>query len=255
MIVNVQEFRDDDSGYVNWSTEHDRGYVINIQRTLHPGEARLHRADCRSISGTNPRLGPWTGAYIKVCADEVANLDAWALAHNLGAIRRCSICHPAGETFPPRQSTSSESAVSAPAAVAAPIVRGPSLSRPVVEAWGTGYIQFDCRPSWQKELRAELRARVQHLHAGPDQVLHATFFGPKPERADIENLTLYNIDDTGVTFDESARFGLRFELGAQQAAAEYGEEAVYGYTYEVVRRESGLRYWQESPSGDGLGLG
>ena len=102
MIVNVQEFRDDDSGYVNWSTEHDRGYVINIQRTLHPGEARLHRADCRSISGTNPRLGPWTGAYIKVCADEVANLDAWALAHNLGAIRRCSICHPAGETFPPR---------------------------------------------------------------------------------------------------------------------------------------------------------
>jgi hypothetical protein len=197
VIVNAQEFRDDDTAYVNWCTKHEGGYVINIQRTLHPSDARLHRADCRSISGTNARRGPWTSAYIKVCADEVADLDAWAVAHNFGAIRRCSMCHPARVTFPRATSSSPASALSSPPAVAAPAVRGPSPGRPIVEAWAKGYIQFDRRPSWQEDLRTELRGRVRQLHASPDQVLHATFFGTKPERADIENLTLYNIDGCG----------------------------------------------------------
>ena len=120
LIVNVQEFRDDDAAYVNWRTEHEGGYVINIQRTLHPSDARLHRADCRSIAGTNARPGPWTSAYIKVCADEVADLDAWAVAHNLSAIRGCSMCHPARGTFPPVKLSSPGSALSTPPVVTCP---------------------------------------------------------------------------------------------------------------------------------------
>jgi hypothetical protein len=94
-------------------------------------------------------------------------------------------------------------------------------------------------------LRSELRARVRQLQAGQDQVLHATFFGPRPHRADIENLTLYNIDDTGGAFSESARFGLRFELGAQSVQP-FGDGAVNGYRYELAPREYKFQYWRES---------
>jgi hypothetical protein len=98
--VIVKEFRDDDVAYMNWSTEHGGGYVTNIQRTLNPSDARLHLAGCRSISARMPAIGGWTSEYIKVCADDMADLDAWAAEHNLGAIKRCAICDPAPETVP-----------------------------------------------------------------------------------------------------------------------------------------------------------
>jgi hypothetical protein len=214
--VKVQEFRDDDAGYMNWATEHSGGHVINIQRTLNFGDARVHRAVCPSISGNHSRAGPWTGAYIKVCADELSDLDAWALAHGLGTIRRCAICFPAPVTPPRGKSSSSQSAPTIPRTAVTPVVRGPLPGRPTVEAWATGYIQFERRSASQDHLRSDLRARVQQLRAKQDQVLHATFFGPKPERADIENLTLYNIDETGAAFSEPARFGLRFECGLRR---------------------------------------
>ena len=38
MIVNVQEFRDDDAAHVNWRTEHEGGYVrVQIDQPGHHG--------------------------------------------------------------------------------------------------------------------------------------------------------------------------------------------------------------------------
>lgn len=45
--MSAELFRDDDRG--------GQGYVLNIQRTLNPSDARVHRADRPTITGTPPR--------------------------------------------------------------------------------------------------------------------------------------------------------------------------------------------------------
>jgi hypothetical protein len=90
--MSVELFRDDDRGYTAWLTENARGYVLNIQRTLNPSDARVHHADCRTITGTPPRGRTWTGPYVKPCSLSLPELDAWALAHAGSAITRCGTC-------------------------------------------------------------------------------------------------------------------------------------------------------------------
>ena len=70
------------------------GFVINIQRGLNPSDARLHHAHCRWISGTNQQGGPWTENYVKCCAADLHQLDAWALARVGRTTHRCGTCHP-----------------------------------------------------------------------------------------------------------------------------------------------------------------
>jgi hypothetical protein len=61
-------------------------------------------------------------------------------------------------------------------------------------------------------------------------VLHATFFGPKVPNADVENLTLYNID----SFKSAGRNGLRFEHSAAVPPAPDGAEYRFGYRYALA---------------------
>lgn len=91
-LPGVTEFRDDDEGYLTWLAQHPDGYVINILRGFNPSTARIHRARCRTITGTPRRGGPWTGPYIKICSDELDKLDRWAARYADKAIPRCRIC-------------------------------------------------------------------------------------------------------------------------------------------------------------------
>jgi hypothetical protein len=90
----VQIFRDDDDGYLAWVGSYPTGFVVNIQRSGNPSDARLHHATCRTVSGTNPRRGPWTGAYVKACSADLASLDAWAIQHVGSPTTRCGTCQP-----------------------------------------------------------------------------------------------------------------------------------------------------------------
>jgi hypothetical protein len=90
----VEIFRDDDDGYLAWVGSRPTGFVVNIQRSGNPSDARLHRTTCRTVSGVNPRRGPWTGAYVKACSADLASLDAWALEHVGSPITRCGTCQP-----------------------------------------------------------------------------------------------------------------------------------------------------------------
>lgn len=92
--VSVELFRDDDLGYAAWLAANGRGYVVNIQRTLNPSDARVHCAGCRTITGTPPRGTTWTGSYVKACSVSLPDLDAWALAHVRRDITRCGTCRP-----------------------------------------------------------------------------------------------------------------------------------------------------------------
>jgi hypothetical protein len=76
-------------------------------------------------------------------------------------------------------------------------------------------------------------------------VLHATFIGDKHRAADVENLVIYYIDDTGRSLATAAGFGLRFELGRRGPTSPAGNEYRYGYRYELVPLSAGFRYWRE----------
>lgn len=185
--MSIEEFRDDDRGYLSWLTANPAGYVINIQRSLNPSDARLHRTDCCRVSGDPPRGRTWTASYVKLCSVDLHKLDAWATEHTGSPITRCGTCQPpapggcypkssSGEPGPPVQRQS----LHAPATGAgATEIRGPLAGRPMVEAWSDDYIHYERRPAEQEELRAAIRARVQQLEARPEQVLHATYLGRK----------------------------------------------------------------------------
>ena len=115
----------------------------------------------------------------------------------------------------------------------------------MVEAWAEEYIRFERRPVEQEQLRAEIRTRLGQLAAAPDQVLHTTFFGAKHPAADVENLALYNIDDTGASFANAARYGLRFELATDCPPSPTGRDYAYGYRYELLRRDTACRHWRD----------
>ena len=92
--MSVELFRDDDQGYAAWLAAHVQGYVLNIQRTMNPSDARVHYAKCRTIKGTPPRGRTWTASYVKACSASLPDLDTWALAHARSAITRCGTCRP-----------------------------------------------------------------------------------------------------------------------------------------------------------------
>ncbi len=246
----IEEFRDDDRAYLDWLGAND-GYVINVQRSLNPGTARLHCASCRTIRGQAPRGGPWTGPYIKLCSPSLTDLDEWALRQVGTRIRRCGICQPP----PPPGGLTDPSRVDPPrAAVHQPTdavrrgvagfeVHGPLAGRPVIEAWTDDYVRFEGRPPEQEALRDELRARLSRLDASPGEVLHATYLGPKHPTADVENLALYNIDGGGRSFAGAARWGLRFEHAQRGGSSPTGKEYKYGYRYALVSREAGFERW------------
>jgi hypothetical protein len=92
-MSGVELPRDNDA-YLRWTAMHSAGYVINIQKSLNPGDARLHRASCHWINGSPPRGDGFIGSYIKVCSDSLADLNAWASGRAGSTIRPCGTCRP-----------------------------------------------------------------------------------------------------------------------------------------------------------------
>lgn len=87
----MQRFVDNDLGYQRWLEMHPDLYVLNAERTLRPSYLMLHRATCRTISGTPARGAQWTADYIKVCGPR-ADLEAFARHDVGGTARACGLC-------------------------------------------------------------------------------------------------------------------------------------------------------------------
>lgn len=112
----------------------------------------------------------------------------------------------------------------------------------VVTAWADDYIHFENEPEWQKLLRKTITARCAQLDPSPDEVVHATFYGDKPRRADIENLVLYNLH---YSFIRPGRNGIRFEHGLNTPAAPNGEAYRVGYRYALAPRHASFTDWEQ----------
>lgn len=237
----VGEFRDDDAGYLAWLGTHLDGYVINIARSFSATQARVHRAGCRTISGENPHGGPWTGPYVKVCAEHLAELDQWAINQVGEPIERCGVCHPASDAAQPSSMKQAKQAVAAAMPEGRCEIHGPAADSALVEAWADDYIRFEQLPAWQKDLRDEIRSRSRQLEPSAEQVLHATFFGAKHPNADVENVLLYCID----SFRVAGRNGIRFEHGAGAPPAPDGAEYRFCYRYALAPRSGPFTHWRQ----------
>jgi hypothetical protein len=237
----VCEFRDDDAGYLAWLAANPNGYVINIARSHSATQARVHHAGCRTISGENPHGGAWTGPYVKVCAERLAELDQWAINQVGKPIARCGACHPTSDPQSPSPNKPSEQAVPPAVPDGRCEVHGPTTDRAVVQAWADDYIRFERLPVWQKDLRGEIRSRCRQLEPSADQVLHATLFGPKLSNADVENVLLYYID----SFRVAGKNGIRFEHGAGVPAAPNSAPYQFSYRYALAPRSGAFDTWQQ----------
>jgi hypothetical protein len=240
--MSIEEFRDNDADYLDWMAGHRIGYVINLQRDHNPRDARLHKADCRTITGRPPRGRTWTGPYVKVCAITRGELDEWALRHCGARIQQCGICWPRPS---PRATTEMPAARSE--------VTGDSWYEfddrgddgREVRLRADRYIPFERLSPEQIAIRAKLRHRLGALAAAPGEILHAGYAGFKPAHMDVENLVLYNIYTGGRCFVASTRHGVRFELARGASHAPDGSLACT-YTYRMAPASSEPIHWRRT---------
>ena len=123
-------------------------------------------------------------------------------------------------------------------------VRGPSASVPSVEAWAPAYIPYEPRGE-SRRLRDELRRRIGGLRARDGEILHCAFSGWKPDNADIENVLLYNVHDSGGCFRAAVGEGLRFELvHADPPPTPSGDRSGSHYSYRLVPAGHGFAGWR-----------
>ncbi len=88
----VQEFLDDDTGYLAWTRRHPRGFVLNCARNPGDDYLVLHHADCYTIGGGPAHPRSWTTSYQKVCAESEAELQEWARSRTGSGASRCGAC-------------------------------------------------------------------------------------------------------------------------------------------------------------------
>jgi hypothetical protein len=159
----VLTFRDDDIAYTAWLAAHPSGWVVNAKRNPTPAYLKLHRAECPTISELRSRYSRWTtGEYIKVCAEDRADLDAWAETTLGAALEVGCFCveHVAAAPRPrPQRLTSSTPAT--PLATATPVLAdeegfktveapGVILSSPRIPPWSKRGRRFvPCWPACQ----------------------------------------------------------------------------------------------------------
>ena len=246
-VAAVQEFRDDDAGYAAWLDANPDSYVLNISRNYYTSDARLHRADCRTLTAQVSRGVGLTGPYVKICAGYLNELEQW-MADQVGKpVLWCGTCAPVRL---PEQSALPVSRVAPePTGLTVPAVpaggrsmfSGPVAGNAVVEAWAAEYIRFEHRPAWQEQLRTEIRSHCRQLERSDGNVLHATFFGAKHPRADVENLVLYYID----SFSGVGRDGIRVEYGGPDAPLGPDGDYQYCYRYSLAPRSDDFVHWQQ----------
>jgi hypothetical protein len=76
----IEIFRHDDAGYERWLRSHRDGFVINARQRITPGCLRLHPAWCDRSTILKPGHTTWTcDEYVKVCANDRAALERWAV--------------------------------------------------------------------------------------------------------------------------------------------------------------------------------
>jgi hypothetical protein len=83
----------DDAAYVSWISRHRQAYVVDCERRPKKHHVILHRATC-SIIKPHKRARLTSGAHIKACSSDAAELASWTLEQTGGALVACPECQP-----------------------------------------------------------------------------------------------------------------------------------------------------------------
>ena len=205
----VEDFHDDDAGFVAWVAVNPAGYVLNIQRSLNPVDARVHAAGCghiaRAIREAEYGIKRATSTYIKVCGVSLTELDEWSRAEIGRTIRRCPHCliKEIGDVRSPSELRHSEPRRAWPASSAFELhdVEGE------IRLEGPRCIRFEESDVDALRARSQLRGLLRTLKPGPGAILHARYEGNRPANADVENLLIYNIDMGAAAFNPAPAMG------------------------------------------------
>lgn len=217
------------------------GYVLNSEGR------RLHRASCAHVA----RMGLGTTKFLVPTLKDTGSPGARSAADWTW----CPACRPeSASAVEPTEgastSTSREVTLSpggleeaSPSGLAEFEFAG-WTSRSEVQAWADAPVPFEPKTDDTRALRRGLLERIARLQAGSNEVLEATFFGPKDPRADVENLLLYNLSTSGQVFAGATQAGLRFELAlSEPPRAPSGVVRRFSYLYRVGARADGWRGW------------
>jgi len=94
--MSAHEYRDDDTGYLDWLHKNPHGYVINIQRSHSPLDARLHDAGCSALRASIDGGLKLTDHYVKVCGKTLGEVHEWAADRVSEPITDCGVCREFG---------------------------------------------------------------------------------------------------------------------------------------------------------------
>jgi putative restriction endonuclease len=90
----IEEFRNDESGYLTWVHSNPRGFVVNIDDpNLTQNYPMVHAATHKVVS-SGTRENYTTGRYFKVCSESLAELETWSVQHYRRPLVRCQQCSP-----------------------------------------------------------------------------------------------------------------------------------------------------------------
>lgn len=91
----MEEFTDNDQGFIAWRDSHPDGFIVNAQRRPRADYLMLHRAICPHLRWRNKAVN-WTKDYVKFCSMDVAELNRWASRSVAGfhGLQPCTTCKP-----------------------------------------------------------------------------------------------------------------------------------------------------------------
>lgn len=105
-----------------------------------------------------------------------------------------------------------------------------------VTAWSTDRIPLEFEPEdWRRKLRDDLRRAIAGFPFGEGKALYAAYRFPFEERADVENLLIYNIFDDGLSKATRDRLVFeRFYLAPRDCPVPLPAEGLRQYEYRLV---------------------
>lgn len=88
--MSVEQFRDDDDGYLAWTAAHP--HTGTSPTSSEASTPVMPACTARTVTRSTispPGGGTWTELYIKICSESARDLQDWAEAHVSRAIPRC----------------------------------------------------------------------------------------------------------------------------------------------------------------------
>jgi hypothetical protein len=88
----VERFQNDEAGYLRWLEANPHGYVVNVDEPNHIAQyPMVHRATHKVLSSPH-RTNYTTGRYIKICSDNLQELEGWSKQKYGRQLVRCAQC-------------------------------------------------------------------------------------------------------------------------------------------------------------------